>query len=122
MYKINFLAFHAWRNSNVAANDEPASVFYARIWSKQKDLDDPDRKVIRYKVGLGSIEKDDITEKVREHHIGKQDENFDKYSDPDYIRKRLNISKGSHADEKLDLDVAGVYLRKLDKNNSFGRN
>ena len=98
--------------------NDPNAVFYAKMWTKISDAEDPDKKIMRYKIGLTSIQKEDITDRVREHHLGgPNDQEYDKYTNPDYIRKRLNISKGSAADENMDMEVAAAYLRRIDDKN-----
>jgi len=111
--------FYHWKNSEeTVLKNDPNAVFYAKMWTKVSDAEDPDKKIMRYKIGLTSIQKEDITDRVREHHLGgPNDQEYDKYTNPDYIRKRLNISKGSAADENMDMEVAAAYLRRIDDKN-----
>jgi hypothetical protein len=45
------------------------------------------------------------------------DENYDPYTDPEYIRQRLNVKEGSKKDKSFDMEVAGLYLRRVDRMN-----
>lgn len=57
---------------------------------------------------------EDITDEVKEKHFGTHPDLYDKYTDPVYIRKRLSVAEGSAKDKDFDVDVAGVYLRRVD--------
>ena len=106
-----------YSDESVLKND-PNAVLYAKLWTTVSDAEDPEKKIMRYKIGLSSIQKEDITDQVREHHIGgPADQSYDKYANPEYIRKRLNISKGSAAEQNMDMEVAAVYLRRIDEKN-----
>jgi len=113
------IIYYKWMYSDESVlKNDPNAVLYAKLWTTISDAEDPEKKIMRYKIGLSSIEKEDITDQVREHHLGgPNDESYDKYTNPEYLRKRLNISKGSAADENMDLEVAAVYLRRIDEKN-----
>lgn len=98
---------------------ESNAVWFAKMATRPGDMENPDAKVIRYKVFDRT--KEDITDQVREQHFGKHDESYDKYLDHEYVRSRLSIKRGSVADENFDPDVAGVYLRRIDKYNKLGK-
>ena len=102
----------------MTSNDpESTALFYAK-YTKMANLDKEDAQVLRYNVGLGSIKKEDITETVRELKFGKKEDTYDKYADPEYLRKRLNIKPGSAADASFDPEIAGIYLRRIDTANN----
>jgi len=113
------IVFYKWKHSEeTVLKNDPNAILYAKLWTSISDAEDPNKKITRYKVGLTSIQKEDITDQVREHHLGGPvDQDYDKYTNPDYIRKRLNISKGSTADENMDMEVAAMYLRRIDEKN-----
>ena len=111
--------FYKWKHSEeTVLKNDPNAILYAKLWTSISDAEDPNKKITRYKVGLTSIQKEDITDQVREHHLGGPvDQDYDKYTNPDYIRKRLNISKGSTAEKNMDMEVAAMYLRRIDEKN-----
>ena len=99
-----------------AHKTEATATFYAKMCVK--GLDNPDAKVYHVKVFDG-FKKEDITEEVKEAAFGSEHKNYDRYTDPVYIRKRLNVPEGSQRDEKFDVELAGVYLRRMDSSNSL---
>ena len=107
-----------WTTSGKSNDPESTALFYSK-YTKMKNLDKPDAQVLHYSIDFGSIQKEDITEQVRELKFGKYDETYDKYADPEYLRKRLKIKPGSAADESFDPEMAGVYLRRIDTANDI---
>lgn len=114
------LVYVMWSRSGMSSTDvEANALYFAKLATRAGDMDDPEKKIVHYRVFEGK--KVDITEQVREHHLGKHDESYDKYSDHDYVKRRLNIKTGSVAEENFDPDVAGVYLRRVDTYNKIGK-
>ena len=83
-----------------------------------KNVEDEQHKIYRVKV-LDGFKKEDITDEVRKSAFGQREENYDRYSDPAYIRKRLNVPEGSSKDESFDIELASHYLRRMDKMNKI---
>lgn len=107
-----------YQNSGASAKStESTATFYARLVAR--NVDDPDTRIVRVKVFDG-FKQEDITEEVREAKFGKGYQDYDKYSDPEYVRKRLNVPEGSKKDEKFNVELAGVYLRRVDTDNKVG--
>ena len=110
---ILFSVFHLYRTSGADSSAESTAVYYSRILAR--NLDDPEAKIISYKVFDG-FKKEDITDEVKAAKNEKMpdNDNYDKYSDPQYIRTRFNVPEGSSRDENFNVEVAGVYLRRMD--------
>ena len=111
------LAYYAYTVSGAAANEtENTALFYARIAGKGKD--DENHKFYHVKVFDG-FQKTDITDQVRKSNHVEPDEEYDKYTDPKYIRKRFDVPEGSSKDENFNLELAGIYARRLDAANKL---
>lgn len=110
-------AYYAYTVSGAAANEtENTALFYARIAGKGKD--DENHKFYHVKVFDG-FQKTDITDQVRKSNHVEPDEEYDKYTDPKYIRKRFDVPEGSSKDENFNLELAGIYARRLDAANKL---
>ena len=111
------IAYYAYTVSGAAANEtENTALFYARIAGKGKD--DENHKFYHVKVFDG-FQKTDITDQVRKSNHVEPDEEYDKYTDPKYIRKRFDVPEGSSKDENFNLELAGIYARRLDAANKL---
>ena len=111
------LAYYTYTVSGAAANEtENTALFYARVAGKGKD--DENHKFYHVKVFDG-FKKTDITDQVRKSNNVEQDEKYDKYTDPKYIRKRFNVPEGSSKDETFNVELAGIYARRLDAANKL---
>lgn len=111
------LAYYTYTVSGAAANEtENTALFYARVAGKGKD--DENHKFYHVKVFDG-FTKTDITDQVRKSNNVEQDEKYDKYTDPKYIRKRFNVPEGSSKDENFNVELAGIYARRLDAANKL---
>ena len=119
-YPFIFTAYWIYQNSGASARStESTATYYARLVAR--NVEDPETRIIRVNVFDG-FKTEDITEEVREAKFGKVSEehkDYDKYSDPAYIRKRLNVPEGSKQDEKFNVELAGVYLRRVDTDNKL---
>ena len=108
-----------YQNSEASARSgESTATYYARLVAR--NVDDPDTRIVRVKVFDG-FKQEDITEEVKESKYGPGYQEYDKYTDPEYIRKRCNVPVGSKRDEKFNVELAGVYLRRVDTDNKFGK-
>ena len=103
-----------YRNSGAAQTGESTAAFYARACLK--DNNDPTHKM--YRVKVFNMETEEIGDEVRRRRgYRKPDENYDPYTDPAYIRQRLNVKEGSKKDESFNMEVASLYLKRVDKMN-----
>ena len=112
-----FLAYYAYTVSGAAANEtENTALFYARVAGKGKD--DENHKFYHVKVFDG-FKKTDITDQVRKSNNVEPDEKYDKYTDPEWIRKRFRVKEGSSEDANFNVELAGIYARRLDAANKL---
>ena len=75
-----------------------------------------------YRVKVFDMETEEIGDEVRKRRGYREpDENYDPYSDPAYIRQRLNVKEGSKKDESFNMEVAGLYLKRIDNMNRLNK-
>ena len=114
-----FPVYWIYQSSGASAKStESTATYYARLVAR--NVDDPDTRIVRVKVFDG-FKREDITEEVKETKFGKGYQGYDKYTDPEYIRKRCNVPVGSKKDDKFNVELAGVYLRRVDTDNKMGK-